>query len=219
MTKRWFVLITAGALLASILSLSTEESKASDTTKTNTFYVAPNGNNSWSGRIPQPNAGRTDGPFATPAAACNAAQEMGTKRPRKVIIKSGQYFLNKPVVLTDKDSGLTIEAAPGAMVNLYGGREVTGWRKDGGKFYSATLPDVKQRVWDFRALVVNGRFCRRARLPDQGFFTHQSAFNVPWMTTTGGGWKRKPTNEELTTLKYNPKDLGLWLDINNAEIT
>jgi hypothetical protein len=144
---------------------------------------------------------------------------MGTKRPRKVIIKSGQYFLNKPVVLTDKDSGLTIEAAPGAMVNLYGGREVTGWRKDGGKFYSATLPDVKQRVWDFRALVVNGRFCRRARLPEQGFFTHQSAFNVPWMTTTGGGWKRKPTNEELTTLKYNPKDLGPWLDINNAEIT
>jgi hypothetical protein len=144
---------------------------------------------------------------------------MGTKQARKVTIQAGQYFLNRPLVLTNKDSGLTIEAAPGAQVSLYGGREVTGWRKDGEKFYSATLPDVKQGVWDFRALVVNGRFCRRARLPDKGFFTHQSTFNVPWMTTTGGGWKRKPTNEELTQLKYKPEDLNSRLDINNAEIT
>jgi hypothetical protein len=219
LTKRWFILVIVGALLGAILPLGIGESKASSILKTGTFFVAPNGSDSWSGRKPVPNANRTDGPFATLAAACNAAQEMGTKRPRKVIIQSGRYFLNKPLVLTDKDSGLTIEASPGDMVNLYGGREVTGWRKDGGKFYSATLPDVRQRLWDFRALVVNGRFCRRARLPEQGFFTHQSTFNVPWMTSTGGGWKRKPTNEELTTLKYKPEDLGPWFDINNAEIT
>jgi hypothetical protein len=42
---------------------------------------------------------------------------------------------------------------------------------------------------------------------------------VPWMSTTGGGWKRKPTDEELTTMKYEPGDLGPWLDIRNAEIT
>ena len=39
------------------------------------------------------------------------------------------------------------------------------------------------------------------------------------MTTTGGGWKRKPTNEELTRMKYSPEDLGPWLDIKNAELT
>ena len=217
--KRYLVSITAVALLASILSLSTEESKASDTTKTNTFYVAPYGSDSWSGRIPRPNPDRTDGQFATLAAACNAAQEMGTKQPRKVIIQSGQYFLNRPLVLTYEDSGLTVEAAPGAQVSLYGGRKVTGWEKDVGRFYSATLPDVKQGVWDFRALVVNGRFCRRARLPEKDSFTHQSTFDVPWMTTTGGGWKRKPTSEELTQLKYKPEDLDSRLDINNAEIT
>ncbi|GAG43506.1 unnamed protein product, partial [marine sediment metagenome] len=59
------------------------------------------------------------------------------------------------------------------------------------------LPGVKDRKWDFRCLVVNGRFCPRARLPEKGFFKHLSSFNVPWMTSTGGGWKRKPTNEEL----------------------
>jgi len=39
------------------------------------------------------------------------------------------------------------------------------------------------------------------------------------MSTTGGGWKRKPTQDELTTMKYRPEDLGPWLDVHNAEVT
>jgi hypothetical protein len=39
------------------------------------------------------------------------------------------------------------------------------------------------------------------------------------MSSTGGGWKRKPTSEELTTLKYRADNLGPWLDVNNAELT
>jgi len=217
--NRYPVLITTCVVLSVIPLLSANESEASSIIKPGTFFVAPNGSNSWSGRIPRPNASRTDGPLATLEAACAAARKVDTKVPGKIVVQDGRYFLNKPVVLTDKDSGLTIEAAPWAQVNFYGGREVAGWEKDGEKFYSAALPDVKERNWDFRALVVNGRFCRRARLPDKGIFTHESTFDVPWMTTTGGGWKRKPTNEELTTLKYSTKDLGPWLDINNAEIT
>jgi len=217
--KRYLYLMTAFAAVCVIPLLGTDESRASRTIEANIFYVAPNGNDSWSGRIPQPNPNRTDGPFATLEAACAAARKVNTKMPGKIVVQEGLYFLNKPLVLTDKDSGLTIETASGANVFLYGGRKVTGWEKDGEKFYSAALPDVKQGNWDFRALVVNGRFCRRARLPEKGVFTHQSSFDVPWMTSTGGGWKRKPTNEELTQLKYKPEDLGPWLDINNAELT
>ena len=209
----------AGVLLGVMPSFAAGETKVPTLIKSGTFFVAPNGKDSWSGRIPQPSADRTDGPFATLAAACNTARQIGTKQPRKVTIQTGQYFFNKPLVLTDKDAGLTIEAAPGANVCFYGGQKVAGWKKDGGKLYSAALPGVKQRKWDFRALVVNGRFCRRARLPEKGFFTHLSSFNVSWMTSTGGGWKRKPTNEELTRLKYRPEDIGPWLDINNAELT
>ena len=29
------------------------------------FYVAPNGNDAWSGKMAAPNADKTDGPFAT----------------------------------------------------------------------------------------------------------------------------------------------------------
>ena len=68
-------------------------------------------------------------------------------------------------------------------------------------------------------LEMNGRFCKRARLPEQGVFTHESVFDVRWMSTTLGGWERKPTDEELGTLKYKAGDLGPWLEPRNAELT
>ena len=182
------------------------------------LFVAADGNASWSGRWQKPNADRTDGPFATLGAACRAARKQDTGQSRRIVVQAGQYFFTEPLTLDAADSGLTIESAPGADVRLFGGRKVAGWKREGEKLYSAELPGVKDRTWDFRALIVNGRFCPRARLPRQGCFEHLSKFDVPWMSSTGGGWKRKPTNEELTTLKYRPEDIGPWLDVNNAEI-
>ncbi|MGB2865249.1 MAG: hypothetical protein WBC05_18110, partial [Sedimentisphaerales bacterium] len=208
-------LIGVALLVVGSLSAPAQATNAKD----EIFFVAANGSDSWSGRLPGPNPDRTDGPFATVGAACIAARKQGADQPRKVIIQVGQYFLDKPLELNARDVGLTIESAPGADVCLYGGRKVTGWTKDGEKFYSAVLPGVKDRKWYFRALVVNGRFCRRARLPEEGFFEHLSSFDVPWMSTTGGGWKRKPTGEELTTLKYRSDDIGPWLEVGNAEVT
>jgi hypothetical protein len=183
------------------------------------FFVAGNGSDSWSGRLSKPNAEGTDGPFATLQTARDAARKLGKGQNRKIVVQAGRYFLDKTLVLSDKDAGLTIESASGAEVCLYGGRQIAGWKKDGEKLYSAALPGVKDGKWDFRVLIVNGRYCPRARLPEKGAFQHLSSFDVPWMTTTGGGWKRKPTHEELTTLKYRPEDLSDRFDVNNAEIT
>jgi len=182
------------------------------------YYVGPDGRDSWSGGLPRPNGAGTDGPFATLEAARQAARKAG-EQPRRIVVGGGRYLIERTLVLTEKDSGLTIESASGAKVELIGGRRVTGWKRDGEKFYSSVLAGVKEGKWDFRALVVNGRYCRRARLPEEGTYEHESSFGVPWMTTTGGGWKRKPTTEELTTLKYKSGDLGDWLDVKNAEIT
>jgi hypothetical protein len=104
-------------------------------------------------------------------------------------------------------------------VVLYGGRRITQWRRDGDRFWTADLPGVREGTWDFRALVVDGRLAPRARLPKEGRFEHLNEFNVRWMSTTYGGWERKPTEEELTTLRYRPGDLGPWLDIRSAELT
>jgi len=183
------------------------------------LYVAPDGNDAWSGTLPEPDAARADGPLATLQAAHDAARKLPADEPRRVVVRGGEYLLREPLVLQAQDSGLTIEAAPEEAVTLYGGRRVTGWEPDGGGLWAAELPEVAEGEWDFRMLVVNGRFCQRARLPQEGTFTHLSEFKVPWMSTTGGGWQRKPTQEELTTLQYRPEDLGPWLDIKNAELT
>jgi len=157
--------------------------------------------------------------YETIGAACEAARNIGSERMKRILIGEGDYFLDEPIVLTDADSNMIIDAFPLADVTLYGGMKVIGWKKDGERFYSAELEGVKDGSWDFRTLIVNGRYCPRARLPKEGTFTHLSKFDVPWMSTTGGGWKRKPTQEELTTLKYRDGDLGLWLDVKNAEVT
>jgi hypothetical protein len=217
--KNWSLLLAVWIAPIALSSFTIQQQRVAGPAEAGTYFVAVNGNDSWSGRLPKPNVSRTDGPFVTLEAACEATRRLGTEQSRMVVVQGGQYFLDKPLVLTDKDAGLSIESAPGAKVCLYGGRKVVGWKKDGEKFYSAELSGVKSRSWGFRALVVNGRFCRRARLPEKGFFKHLSSFNVPWMSSTGGGWKRKPTNEELTTLKYRPEDIGPWLDVNNAEVT
>ena len=134
-------------------------------------------------------------------------------------VAAGEYFVERTIVLDSRDNGLTIRAKEAGKAILIGGRKVVGWQKDGENFYAAPLPEVKEGKWDFRALVINGRMCSRARWPKTGRLTHESRFDVPWMSSTGGGWKRKPTAEELTTMKVKAADLGAGFDPRNAEIT
>jgi len=184
-----------------------------------TFFVSPEGNDAWSGRTAAPASDGSDGPLASLHRAVESCRRQAAGEPRRIVLQAGEYFFDRPVDLGPDDAGLTIEAAEGAKVLLYGGRPVSGWRPDGDRFWAADLPEVKAGKWDFRMLAVADRLCPRARLPQEGTFTHLSEFSVPWMSTTGGGWKRKPTPEELTTMKYRPEDLGAGLDVNNAELT
>ena len=113
--------------------------------KAGTVFVAVSGSDSWSGLLARPNVERTDGPLAKLDAACRVARGQGAGQSRKVVVQAGQYILAEPLLLTAADAGLTIEAAPGADVRLYGGKKITGWTKDGEKFYSAALPGVREK--------------------------------------------------------------------------
>ena len=184
-----------------------------------TFFVSTVGRDSWSGKLCCPNADQTDGPFATPSRARVAARFLGSDVRRRIVVRGGTYY-DVALDLYSKDSNLTIEAAEGETVTLYGGHRVTGWiKEEEGELWCAKLSGVKEQRWTPRMLQVNGRFCPRARLPQEGAFTHDTVFDVRWMSTTLGGWERKPTPEELTTLKYRQGDLGPWLEARNAELT
>jgi len=205
------------AITATTLILTTALAAAEAPAPSATFYVSPRGSDGWSGTRSDPTA--DDGPLPTVALAVEKARKLEAGKPRRIVVAEGTYFVEKPIVLAAQDSGLLVEAALGARPLLVGGRRIGGWEKDGGRFWAARLPEVKDGKWDFRLLVVNGRTAPRARLPQTGTFTHLTKFDVPWMSTTGGGWKRKPTPEELTTMQVDPKDLPADLDVRNAEIT
>lgn len=183
-----------------------------------TWYVSPEGKDTWSGLLAAPNAEGTDGPFASLAAALVASRKQPAQ-PRQIILAPGRYYVEKTLSLDPTDSRLTIQGAGQGKTILYGGRQITGWRPDGDHLWVADVPEAKDGTWDFRALVVNDRLCPRARLPETGRFTHETTFPVRWMSSAGGGWERKPTQQELTTLRYRAGDLGPWLSVRNAEVT
>ncbi|NQT14802.1 MAG: right-handed parallel beta-helix repeat-containing protein, partial [Planctomycetes bacterium] len=174
-----------------------------------TFVVAPSGNDA--------NPGTADKPLATLEAARDAARKAGPDAHR-IVVMPGEYFLSATFELDTRDNGLTVEAEGDGTATLYGGVLVTGWRPDGEKLWCADLPGVKEGAWDFRALVVAGRMPPRARLPESGTFLHKSVFDARWLSSVGGGWERKPTPQELTTMLYDPQDIPPTLEVKNAEV-
>jgi parallel beta-helix repeat protein len=139
------------------------------------FYVAPNGKDSWSGKLAAPNAAGTDGPFATLGRARGAVRALksagGLKAPVTVMIRAGKYFLEDPVVFSADDSGtrqypITYQAYANERPVLSGGRRVSGWKPYRGDILVADLPGSKGGKWKFRQLFLNGQRQIRARWPN-----------------------------------------------------
>ena len=157
-------------------------------------------------------------PHPSMASALAEARTLPVGEPRRILVHGGAYY-NTDVQLTAEDSGLTIANVPGEVPIFYGGELVTGWEPE-GKFHVARLPEASgAKGLAPRLLLVNGESRPRARFPATNTLLHETRFDVPWMSTTGGGWQRRPTHDELTTLQYRAGDLGDWLDTTNAEIT
>jgi uncharacterized protein YjdB len=113
------------------------------------YYVATNGNDSWSGKSWDPNSTGTDGPFATIARAQTAVQAIlanpnGRTTPITVFIRNGTYY-QQALAFTSADSGTATlqviwENYPSEAPILSGGMVVTGWMNTSGNTYQATLP-------------------------------------------------------------------------------
>ena len=115
------------------------------------FYVAPNGKDTWSGRLPAPNANGTDGPLATLEGARDAVARLKSQGPRekpvRVVLRGGAYRIAKPVVFRVEDSGtekspIVYAAWPGEKPVISGGIVITGWKKGDGPIWTATVPKV-----------------------------------------------------------------------------
>lgn len=146
------------------------------------FFVAPEGDDSWSGKLPAPNAAKSDGPFASPAKAQVAVQNLLLKgnphRPITVQLRKGTYYLvlspTNPGTLnfTVDDSGtpdapITWENYPGETPIVSGGVPIGNhglgltWTKISGNRWRVRLPaDTRP----FEYLFYNGERRLRSRL-------------------------------------------------------
>lgn len=139
------------------------------------LYVATNGNDAWSGTLPEPNDGGSDGPFATLWRAKEAVRELRgvgniLPGPVNVIIRGGTYFLDETLVLGAEDSGVqecqvTYQAYPGEKPILSGGLCVSGWKKYAEGLLRAYLPESLGGFFRTRQLFHRGVRLPRARWP------------------------------------------------------
>ncbi len=199
------------------------EAIQSQNTASVTFYVAPNGNDAWSGKAATPNASKTDGPFATPLRARNAIRELksqqgGTlKQAVNVFLRGGTYFLTNQLEFTAEDSGtanfpITYSAYQEETPVISGGRRITGWKQvtvDGKRLWMAEIPEVPKNQWFFRELWINGQRATRARHPKQGYLT---VAEVPDAT------QETPWNEGQTRFRFRDGDLKAWRTIPDSEV-
>ena len=112
-----------------------------------TFYVALDGNDSWSGKLPAPNAAKTNGPFATFDRARAAVQSLNKSGLSQVVVRfrGGTYFLPQTENFTSADSGtatteIVYENYPGEKPVFSGGMRVQNWTHAGGNKWQTTLP-------------------------------------------------------------------------------
>ena len=132
----------------------------------------------------------------------------------KRLIVRGTHALSKPIVLTEKDSGLTIVSEGGV---LSGGVKLADWKRDeNGLAYVEVPKSARPRVV-FRE---DGVFLEQAVYPREGRLQNLNKPQKLWWTgSRGGGWNRPLTEEEVTTALLRPTDIPAGMDIENAEIT
>jgi hypothetical protein len=139
------------------------------------FYIATNGNDSWSGKLAAPNTEKSDGPFATIKRAQQAVLELKKniyfpkekpveKRwigsPHKYGSGSGAFEYHKL-----KDYYVTYAAYPGEIPIISGGKKIEHWIQN-NKVWTAQITET-----EVQNLVANGKTLILARSPNVGYFT------------------------------------------------
>lgn len=178
------------------------------------FYVAKDGNDSWTGKLLSPNSERTDGPFVTLEKARDAIRSLKSggvlPGPVKVMVRGGTYYLDKTFVLEAQDSGseqspITYMAYPGESVTISGGKRIKAdWKVYNGKIMVCTVPEAKNGSWYFRQLFVNSKRQIRSRIPNNDYFHIADTVKIE--------------KNQNSAFKYKAGDIKRWSNLNDVEV-
>ena len=189
------------------------------------FYVSPDGNDNWSGRLECPNASKTDGPFATLTRARDAVREMkerGLKKDFLVLIRGGTYYLRETIVFSLEDSApdghkITYAAYPGEEPVFSSGVKISGWKELGRNRPEGLSEMAAAHVWvanvpeplnRFYTLYDGDRRLPRAR--SNGFNPTEPP--LPWDFL----YQKNP--EPFYTLAFPKGAIKNWENLEDVEI-
>ncbi len=187
------------------------------------FYVAVDGNDTWSGKLPAGNADRSDGPLASLEGARNAIRRLKAQgplsKPVRVLIRGGVYRLLGPVVFGPEDSGtesapITFAAWPGEKPVFSGGIPVSHWKQAEGPLWTAVVPPVRDRRAYFRQMFVNNQRCIPARFPNEGSTYRAAGPGVPLKDRNAA--QKDPKTK--ISLHYQNDDLKPWANLDEAVV-
>ena len=145
---------------------------------TGTLYVSTHGNDSWTGKLPEPNADGTDGPLATPQASrdrLRALRQSGFSGDANILFRAGTYHIPETFELGPEDGGLSNRSTAyrnygDEPVVFSGGLRLSEWEKiedrEGSVLWRCKLPAGLPPV---RLLVANEQALPRARFPETGY--------------------------------------------------
>jgi hypothetical protein len=184
------------------------------------FFVSPQGQDRWSGRLRK--ADGKDGPFATVSRARDAVRahlkSQKEPQPVRVILLGGTYWLDQPLEFGPEDSGtagapVTYTAAAGEKPILSGGRCLEGGRwgeVNGRKVWMVDIAEVKEGRWRFRQLFVNGERRPRTRLPKLGEYQIEALPDVP---IAHEAWEK-----QVRRFVFSGKDIQRWQNLHDVEV-
>ncbi len=152
-----------------------------------TYFVAPNGNDGWSGTLPTPREDGLDGPFLSLYRAYTALTERseltsGVPQPATIYIRQGIYYFDRPLEITGFASGdpgnpVRITNYGNETVRLVGGRRLREIKRRDDGIWEADASVVTLPNEQITQLYVDGQRMEPARYPNRG------TGNLP-----GGGW-------------------------------
>jgi hypothetical protein len=207
----WLIVV---AKKLDVISLKTAASAVNASLNPNfkpiTLFVAPNGNDSWSGRRKMANRDNNDGPLATLAGAIIAVRKLKSLQPQNqspitVMLRGGTYFLSQPVLFQPEDSGsvkqpITYQSYPGETAIISGGKVISGWQQETVNnltMWTVELPQDSSTTWQFQHLWVNGERRSRSHYPSHEYLQVQALDTKPKQTWEDGH----------TSLQYRQGDL------------
>lgn len=173
------------------------------------YYVSPTGNDAWSGKLPEANATKTDGPLATLQAARDAIRRSrgAGNAPMMVLVRGGRHELSQALTFGPEDSNVTYAAYPGEKPVISGGRLITGWTRGEGALWTAK---VEGR---FNQLFADGRRQPRARHPNEGYLRTAGPIEP-----LGDREKARRDASKKIGFRYRPGDIRRWSNLEEVNV-